>query len=75
MAKAKTPPRSNANLDDPLFNTEEAAAYLGVTKRWIRDRIAEGSIPRTKLKRLNRFRKSHLDKWIEEHTDTPGRGS
>lgn len=72
-AKSKT--RTKADVDDPLFGMAEAAEYLGMTERWIKDQLAYGTIPRTKLGRLNRFRKSHLDKWIEEHTTLPERES
>lgn len=72
MSKAKAPTRAKPEIDDPLFTPREAAAYLGMTERWIKDQLTYGTIPRTKLGRLNRFRKSDLDRWIEEHTTKPG---
>ncbi len=69
---AKTKANPSQQVDDPLFNQAEAAQYLGMTERWIKDQLMAGTIPRTKLGRLNRFRKSDLDKWIAEHTDRPG---
>ncbi len=72
---AKSKARTKADVDDPLFDMAEAAEYLGMTERWMKDQLQYGTIPRTKLGRLNRFRKSHLDKWIEEHTTKPEDGS
>lgn len=66
---------ANATVDDPLFTAKEAAEYLGVSERWIKAQLAEGAIPRTKLRKLNRFRKSDLDVWIAEHTTKPESGS
>jgi excisionase family DNA binding protein len=67
--KAKTKPDSH--IDDPLFDMEEAARYLRMSKRWVKGQLAEGTIPRTKLGRLVRFRKSDLDNWIASNTTTP----
>lgn len=66
--KSKTTTNSQV---DPLFSPAEAAEYLGMTERWIKEQLAQGKIPRTKLGGLNRFRKSHLDKWIEDNTTLP----
>ncbi|HYH52629.1 MAG TPA: helix-turn-helix domain-containing protein [Solirubrobacterales bacterium] len=74
-AKAGRKSKTNSQIDDPLFDMAEAAEYLGMTERWMKDQLQYGTIPRTKLGRLNRFRKSHLDKWIEENTTMPEGGS
>lgn len=55
-------------IEDPFFNIAEAAAYLGQTERWVRRQLEEGTLPRTKMRRTVRLRKSGLDKWIAEHT-------
>lgn len=55
---------------DPFFTIAEAAVYLGQTERWVRRHLEEGTLPRTKMGRAVRFRKSDLDKWIAAHTST-----
>lgn len=66
-----TKSKSKTEVDDPFFNMEEAAKYLGQSKRWVKGQLAEGNLPVTKMGRLVRIRKSHLDRYIEEHTKTP----
>jgi excisionase family DNA binding protein len=65
-----TSARTAPAQDDPFFNVAEAAVYLNQTEKWVRRNLEEGTLPRTKMRRLVRFRKSHLDKWVEENTGT-----
>jgi excisionase family DNA binding protein len=48
---------------DPWFNQEASAEYLGVTDRTIRNYIARGVLPASRVRgsRLIRIRKSDLD--------------
>jgi excisionase family DNA binding protein len=71
MASGTQATRSSTQ-DDPFFTVAEAAAYLNQTEKWVRRHLEEGDLPRTKMGRLVRFRKSHLDKWIAERTGTAG---
>jgi excisionase family DNA binding protein len=75
MSKAKAPPRSHDQVDDPVFDRTEAAQFLGVSERWTKDRIADGTIPHFKLNRLVRFRRSQLETYLAEHAIAPGDGS
>ena len=67
--------KSQEQVDDPLLSIGEAATYLGMTPRWVRGQLEEDKLPFIKLGRLVRFRKSHLDRYIEENTRTPEDGS
>lgn len=44
----------------------EAAAHLGVSVRFMRRAVAEGSIPRHKFGRLTRFSIDDLEAWAEK---------
>lgn len=52
---------------DPLFNTPEAAEYLGVSQDTLSVWRCVGryNIPFVKVGRLVRYRKSDLDSWLE----------
>ena len=50
-----------AQSSGPLLDLEAAAAYLGVTPRWIRRAVAERRIGHFKLGGLLRFRLADLD--------------
>lgn len=49
------------------IDVPEAAAYLGVKPRFIRQRIADGTIPHYKLSGLIRFYPHELDAWVAAH--------
>jgi excisionase family DNA binding protein len=64
----------DGHVADTWLSTKEAAGYLGVSERWLRDswqvmRIKAKNIakPGAKLHRW-RFKKSDLDRWIESQT-------
>ena len=50
---------------DTWMDPPDAAAYLGMTERWIRRQIESRTIPFNKLGGRIRFRKSDLDEIIE----------
>lgn len=54
-----------------VLDEDAAAAYLGVTHRWIRRAIAERRIPFVKVGRFNRFRVADLDRFLEQHLVAP----
>ena len=56
------------NTEPQYLTIEQAAEYLNVTVRCIRNWIALGKIEYVKLVKEIRFRKEYLDKWIEKHT-------
>lgn len=56
------------NEFEPLMTVEEVAEYLrfkpGTIRQWVKTR----EIPHVKAGRSTRFRKSDIDRWIEERT-------
>lgn len=57
------------DLMKELMNIEETAAYLGVKTGTLYHWISEARIPVIRLSvRAVRFRKSDLDKWLDELT-------
>lgn len=55
---------------DKIFTVEGLAQYLGVKKSWIYEKVHLKGIPHYKVGRFPRFRKAHIDKWLQE-TYTP----
>jgi excisionase family DNA binding protein len=49
----------------PPLNVEEAADYLNVSVRFVRDRRRDGQLPAIKLGGLLRFHPDDLDAYIE----------
>ena len=52
-------------IEDPIFTQEQLAEYLQVTERWVYERTRFNEIPFFKAGRLNRFRKSEIERWIQ----------
>ncbi len=57
------------------FDTREAAAYLGMSQSWLRQRRMTGHLggqrpapPFVRLGRSVRYNKSDLDQWLDEQT-------
>ena len=48
-----------------VLTTQEAALYIKVTEKTVRELAREGKIPAQKVGREWRFLKSALDKWLE----------
>ncbi len=60
---------------DPLMTIDQVAAYLGISKNTIYRWNAMGvSIPHFKLGKHLRFRRSDVEKFLEEHRDEVSRG-
>jgi len=65
----KTPQTTNAENNTAIFTPDEAAGYIRVTTRTIRNLTARGILPVTKLSgRIVRYRRSDLDKALEAFT-------
>ena len=54
----------------PLFSVAEAAAYLGMSKDWIYERL-KTLIPHVKIGGTLKFRKDDLDRFIASQTVSP----
>ena len=56
------------NLNDPLFNTKVAAAYMGVTAEHVRKLIGEGKLEAEDAGTNDyRLRLSQLDAYLKRH--------
>lgn len=51
--------------DDALLTVGGLAEYLGVSKRWVQERIYSREIPYSKIGKFYRFRKSKIDRWVD----------
>jgi excisionase family DNA binding protein len=58
----------NKELTDWLMTAKEAGEYLGLAEGTIRNKASRNEIPFVKLGVALRFRKSELDRWVEEQT-------
>lgn len=56
------------NVTPRLLNSTDAATYLSVTPRHLRELVYRRDIPFTKVGRLLRFDVQKLDRWIDRHT-------
>ncbi|MGH2908411.1 MAG: helix-turn-helix domain-containing protein [Solirubrobacteraceae bacterium] len=49
-----------------MWEAEDVAEYLSVTKAWVYSEVRAGRIPHVRLGRYVRFRKAALDAWLEQ---------
>jgi PTS system nitrogen regulatory IIA component len=52
--------------DDDILTLEEVAKYLRVSERTVYDCAQKGEIPAGKIRAAWRFKKSEIDKWVDE---------
>jgi len=53
-------------VDDDILTLEEVAKYLRVSERTIYDCAQKGEIPAGKIRTAWRFKKSEIDKWVND---------
>lgn len=54
-------------MTDEVWKVEDVAAYLGVPKKTIYNKVAQGTIPHVRIgERTIRFRKSAIEQWLAE---------
>lgn len=51
---------------DRLLTADEVAAMLQVTKSWVYDQTRQHRMPHVRLGRYVRYRRSAVDRWIEQ---------
>jgi excisionase family DNA binding protein len=51
---------------DRLLTAAEVAAMLHVTKSWVYDQTRQHRMPHVRLGRYVRYRRSAVDRWIEQ---------
>lgn len=52
--------------DDTIFTVESLAKYLQVSEQWVYERVQFKELPYIKVGKFIRFKKSAIDKWLEE---------
>ncbi len=55
----------HGSRDDELMDVKGLAEYLKVKESWVYEKIHTRQIPFQKAGRFPRFRKKHIDKWLE----------
>lgn len=59
---------NDSNQSEPLMTPEEVAAHLKVSEGTVGQWVKAGRIPVVKVGRLNRFRRSDIDAWVDERS-------
>lgn len=57
--------RDTVSKDNELMTVCEVASHLKVKESWVYDKIHTRQIPFRKAGKFPRFRKTHIDLWIE----------
>ena len=57
---------SSKQTNDTVFDVKQLAAYLKVDKSWIYNQVHLHQIPYFKCGKYTRFKKSVIDRWIEQ---------
>jgi PTS system nitrogen regulatory IIA component len=52
--------------DDDILTLEEVAKYLRISERTVYDCVQKGEIPAGKIRTSWRFKKSEIDKWVND---------
>lgn len=58
--------------EESLMTIEDVVKYLQLSKRKIREMIAEKAIPHIRIGRSVRFQRSELEKWTKRQTVKAG---
>jgi excisionase family DNA binding protein len=71
VAEMLLPLIPSARPDDEVFDKQGLADYLKVDISWIDRQITNRAIPFFKAGKYTRFKKSHIDRWIENRKVDP----
>ena len=63
-----------ANQPERLLTITDVAAWLGVSKAWVYDHATRKKpfLPCVRFGELTRFRRSEIERFIQEHVKTDG---
>lgn len=50
---------------DTILDVKGLAEYLKVSPQWVYERVQHKEIPYSKIGKFPRFKKSHIDKWLD----------
>lgn len=66
--------RTVSNQPERLLTINEVAAWLGVSKAWVYDHATRKRpfLPCVRFGELTRFRRSEIERFIQEHVKTDG---
>ncbi len=62
-------------MDEDILTIEEVAKYLRVSERTVYDWAQKGEIPSGKIGTVWRFKKSEIEKWVNERLSSPQKAS
>ncbi|MGE4542706.1 MAG: helix-turn-helix domain-containing protein [Pedobacter sp.] len=62
---------SKSSEPDQFYDVAGLAKYLNVSRDWIYKKVSQHNIPYMKTGRLIKFRKSSIDRWMEETAVKP----
>jgi len=62
--------KKNSN-SDIVFDVKGLAEYLKVNKSWVYNQVHLKAVPYFKCGKYTRFKKSQIDKWIEQESIKP----
>lgn len=57
--------------EDTILDVKGLAKYLRVDSSWVYKQVSLKTIPFFKTGRYTRFKKAHIDRWIESQTTRP----
>ena len=63
--------KSPKQTEDTIFDVKQLAQYLKVDASWIYNQVHLKTIPYFKVGKYTRFKKSVIDRWIEQATVKP----
>jgi len=58
-----------------LLRPKDAARLLGLSERWVRNRLADGSLPVVRLRGATRIALSDLEQFVESGRKAPAKCS
>ena len=67
VLKALKPLLKDVGEEDVLFTVKTLAEYLQVSEQWVYKRVEFKEIPYTKICKPLWFKKSNIDRWLEEN--------
>ncbi len=57
-------------MEDRWLSVEDVSIYLGVNRETVYKWVSEKGLPAHKIGRLWKFRKTDVEKWVEQFSNT-----
>lgn len=71
VIEALKPLLKTGGEDNSLFTVKGLAGYLHTSEKWVYERVQFKEIPHYKVGGNLRFKRSVIDRWLEEECKTP----